>query len=503
MLFWTTEKVFLTLTTQRTAIKKNLPLRNNSRLDASLKLMQTELQFGKSDVNMDLAYSFARHAISREFNHLADSTVDATVDGLIDSLACALAGVRAHGLKEARAALGQWGQGPCSVWGRCGTASAPVAAFLNAVSMHALDYDDTDDKVPLHANGMVLPGMFASVEETAPECDGRDFLTALAVGVDGAMRVGRAGGPKGSRGWNYSVISGSVGAVLALARLRRWNTDTSVSALGHQLTQTAGSLQSIIDGSLAKRFQPAQMVKNVVFSAALAEAGIDGPRNVFEGKAGWINLYQDGEFRMEGIEEGMETCVLVDDLSLKPYPACRFTHAPIDLALQLHQQGIGLDDIKHIQVRVSGQAVNMVGRKFDHRSAGIVDAQFSIAYTVAVGVERGAVQIGDFMNASIRNERIGDFAANRITITADDNIPFLGMTPVYFDVELRDGRTIKLGTDDVSGSPTKRLTETQLRDKVIDCLSHGKSHVDPDVLISTVRSLRDGRPVSTLLQLLK
>ena len=47
--------------------------------------------------------------------------------------------------------------------------------------------------------------------------------TALAVGLDGAMRVGRAGGPKGSRGWNYSVVSGCMGAVLAIARLRRWD----------------------------------------------------------------------------------------------------------------------------------------------------------------------------------------------------------------------------------------------------------------------------------------
>jgi 2-methylcitrate dehydratase PrpD len=273
------------------------------------------------------------------------------------------------------------------VWGGFGRAPAPWAAFLNAASMHALDYDDTDDKVPLHANGMVLPALLADLEENRPDCDGREFLVALAVGIDGAMRIGRAGGPKGSRGWNYSVISGCVGAVLALARLRRWDVDTTVSALGHQLSQTAGSLQSIIDGTLAKRFQPAQMVKNVVVSAALAQAGIDGPRNVFEGKAGFINLYQDGKFDFEAAGGGLAQCALVDDLSLKPYPACRFTHAPIDLALELHRRGVRPQDVKTIGVRVSGQAVNMVGRRFDRRTANVVDAQFSIAYTVAVGLE--------------------------------------------------------------------------------------------------------------------
>jgi 2-methylcitrate dehydratase PrpD len=451
---------------------------------------------------MDLANLVAANAVSRKFTDLASSTVDATVDGLIDSLACALAGTHSHGLPQARHALGRWGDTGCSVWGGFGRAPAPFAAFLNAVSMHALDYDDTDDKVPLHAFGMVLPGLFAAVEEQGGDCDGRDFLTACAVGVDGAMRVGRAGGPKGSRGWNYSVISGSMGAVLALARLRCWSTDTAVDALGHQLTQTAGSLQSIIDGSLAKRFQPAMMVKNVVFAAALAEAGIDGPRNVFEGKSGFINLYQDGKFDIESMRRGLEHCALVDDLSLKPYPACRFTHAPIDLALQLHERAVRPQDVKHIRIHVSGQAVNMVGRKFDYRTAGVVDAQFSIAYTVSVGLARGAVRIGDFVEEILRDPRVGAFAGEKITIEADTSVPHLGMVPVFFEIELGNGQRLELRTHEISGSPEKRMTPAQLRHKVVDCLGYGKSRVAPDELIAAVKALRDGAPVASLLKLL-
>ncbi|QXZ10671.1 MmgE/PrpD family protein [Comamonas sp. Y33R10-2] len=452
---------------------------------------------------MDLAQHLAANATSRQYAQLSPATIDATVDGLIDSLACALAGANSHGLNEARKALGHWGGNTgSSIWGGFGKAPAPFAAFLNAVSMHALDYDDTDDKVPLHANGLVLPGLMASMEQDSPECDGREFLTAIAVGVDGAMRIGRAGGPKGSRGWNYSVISGSVGAVLAIARQRRWKAETTVNALGHQLTQTAGSLQSIIDGSMAKRFQPAQMVKNVLFSTALAEAGINGPHNVFEGKAGFINLYQDGKFDLENVLKGIETCALVEDLSLKPYPACRFTHAPIDLALEMHTRGLRLADVRQLRIKVSGQAVNMVGRKYDLQTAGIVDAQFSIAYTSAVAIERGAVLISDFTDSAIRDERIGHFARDQIRIEADDSLPFLGMTPVFFEAELNNGERIALSTDVVSGAPEKRLSADQLRAKVVDCLQYGQSRINADQLISTVHELKEGAPVSRLLTLL-
>ena len=451
---------------------------------------------------MDLAFELADSAVSRQFSDLAPQTVEATVDAVIDSLACALAGTQAPGLGQARAALARWGDQGCTVWGGFGRAPAPFAAFLNAVSMHALDYDDTDDKVPLHACGMVLPGLFADVEELRPDCDGREFLTAAAVGIDGAMRVGRAGGPKGSRGWNYSVISGSVGAVLALARLRRWGSTQAVDALGHQLTQTAGSLQSIIDGSLAKRFQPAMMVKNVIMSAAMAQVGIDGPRQVFEGKAGFINLYQDGKFDLEAARAGLDRCGLAEDLSLKPYPACRFTHAPIDLALQAHASGLRLEHVRHVRIRVSGQAVNMVGRRYDPTVAGVVDAQFSVAYTVAVALERGAVRIGDFTEATIHDPCVGGFAQRQVTVEAEPGIPFLGMVPVWLDLDLNDGRTLQLHTEVVAGAPEKRMSATQLRDKVADCLQFGGSRVDPDALIAAVQGLREGRPVADVLRLL-
>jgi hypothetical protein len=97
------------------------------------------------------------------------------------------------------------------------------------------------------------------------------------------------------------------------------------------------------------------------------------------------------------------------------YPACRFTHAPIDLALELHRRGLSPQDIKQVRIRVSGQAVNMVGRRFDAQTAGVVDAQFSIAYTVAVGIHTGALRIADFTEEAIRDARIGAFAADKIT----------------------------------------------------------------------------------------
>ena len=451
----------------------------------------------------DSAYELAQSAVSIQFDGLSGDVVSATLDALFDSLAVALAGIDAPGVVEARTAFLPWAGGRATVWGGFPPMAAPFAALLNAASLHALDYDDTDDDVPLHANSVVLPALIADVEEVAPGCAGREFLTSLAVGLDGAMRVGRAGIPRGSRGWNYSVVSGGIGATLALSRLRGFDVDTAVSALGHQLAQTSGSLQSIVDGSLAKRFQPAMAAKDVVVGVTLAAAQVDGPRNVFDGKAGLIELYQDGSYDHSILLGDLGGASLVPRLSLKPYPACRFTHGGIDAALALRERGVRYEDVARMRIVISGQAMNMVGRPFDYHTATVVDAQFSISYAATVALMCGGVAIRDFDRERVRDPRFGEFIADKVDLIVDNSIPHLAIAPVTVLVDLVDGRTFEHVCDQVSGSPQRRLTSEQLLAKAHDCLQSSASPVEAKDLWNAVHALVDDRPVAGLLELLK
>ncbi|MGR3375403.1 MmgE/PrpD family protein [Salipiger abyssi] len=451
----------------------------------------------------DVAFPFAETALARSYGDLSGATVAATQAALTDTLACALAGTNAPGVGEARAGFGrQWPGGTVTVWGGFGKAMGPMAAVMNAASLHALDYDDTDDKVPLHANSVLLPALMAYMEERGIACDGKDFLTALAVGIDGAMRIGRAGGPKARKGWNYSVISGGIGTILALGHLGKWDTQTTVNALGHQLAQTSGSLQSIIDGSLAKRFQPAMLAKDTLFAAALAEAGVDGPRNVFEGRAGFWALYQDGEWDRDVMLTGMESCSMVTDLSLKPYPTCRFTHASIDVGIEMHRQGLRPEQIKRLKIMPSGQAVNMTGRDFDHTKAGVVDAQFSVAYSTSVALAQGAMKIDDITIDRIRQSPVGAFVAEKVVVEANPEVDFLSMSPVVVEAELTSGEIRRFDGPDVSGSPEKPLTRDQLFDKVADCLGSNDAAVSAEELMASVDTLPGAASMAPVMDLL-
>ena len=115
----------------------------------------------------DVAEVPAKHAVDQVYNNLDETTVDASLEVLFDTLVVAFGGLDAPGVPEARRAFGVWGRGRATVWGTARTAPAPFAAVVNAAALHALDYDDTDDKVPLHAASVVLRVLLADLEEHA------------------------------------------------------------------------------------------------------------------------------------------------------------------------------------------------------------------------------------------------------------------------------------------------------------------------------------------------
>ena len=92
--------------------------------------------------------------------------------------------VNIRGLAKVMDGPGQEKQ--CSVLGvknkKC---SAPMAAYLNGISCHAMDYDDTWHPAT-HPSGPVLPAVMAAAEALPGNLQPtlQDILVAFNVGVD-------------------------------------------------------------------------------------------------------------------------------------------------------------------------------------------------------------------------------------------------------------------------------------------------------------------------------
>src|SRR5215211_2495065 len=149
---------------------------------------------------------------------------------LLDLCGAAVAGSRVKAAQTAVAyTLHAHGTGSTTIIGT-GASSTPVgAALANGFAASALDIDDGYRLVKGHPGAVVFPAVLAAAEEA--KSSGPEFLTALVVGYEVAMRAGRILHSL------YDVYHGSgawapVGAAAGVARLLGCNAEQTWHALG-------------------------------------------------------------------------------------------------------------------------------------------------------------------------------------------------------------------------------------------------------------------------------
>jgi len=198
-----------------------------------------------------------------------------------ESTASFLATTRAMGLAS----------GNSGVFGDAARYTPAGAAFLNGALAHSLDFDDTHAAASLHPGAPVIPAALAAGEMTG--ASGADVLAAIIAGYEITCRVALAlpAGEHYDRGYHPTATCGAFGAAAAAARVLGLDADGVASALGTVLSQTAGSLQFLVNGAWTKRFQVGWAALNGLMAAKLASEGFKGAAEALEGKHGFMRAY--------------------------------------------------------------------------------------------------------------------------------------------------------------------------------------------------------------------
>ena len=149
-----------------------------------------------------------------------------------------------------------------------------------------------------------------------------------------------------------------------------------------------------------------------MFSAVLAQAGFTGARNIFNGRFGFLELYQPNGYDASLLLRDLGTVFCGEGLSYKPYPCGRPLHAAIDAALAARSAlGItGADEIESVMIEAdpAGHADQFGGAPAKRRPTQVVEAQFAQPFLVATALVRGMVRITDVAG-------LGDTAVLRLS----------------------------------------------------------------------------------------
>ncbi|MBL4827111.1 MAG: MmgE/PrpD family protein [Spongiibacteraceae bacterium] len=337
----------------------------------------------------NLSYALAQFITSVEFSQLSTQAIRQTRYALLDALGVSIA---ASTLGEGVNTFIDWVQeqqvpGRCSVFGQTFLTSASMAAFANGSLAHALDFEDSHDQALVHPNAAVIPAVLAVAQEQG-NISGKDLLTAIAVGCEVSCRLGfAAASALDKNSWYPPPIFSAYGATAAVAKLLALNEQQILDAFSLTLSQATCSAQIKHNSrSHIRAIRDAFPAQTGVVSAQLAKKGLLGFSQPFEGRDGFFAGFSRGEFDAAALTESLGECFAIEDVSFKPWPCCRGTHIPIELALRLcRERHLSSADIDSITV--TSNALNrMLAEPISNKRAPItaIDAKFSIPFVLPV-----------------------------------------------------------------------------------------------------------------------
>lgn len=424
---------------------------------------------------VDFSVEFANFAASLRFGDLSPEVVAAAKTNIFDTMACATGGISAVGVRDLAGLVADWGGKPeASVWCTDIRVPAPMAAWVNGMMSHARDFDDTHDAAVLHAGVSVIPAAIAAAEVT-PEATGEDLIAGVAVGLELISRLGLATSIGIiESGYMYTSLFGHFAATAAAARVMGLDAAQTRNALGIAYSQAAGNHQVTRDAALTKRIQPGFAAKTGLISVAMSKLGIRGVQQTFEGVDGLFRTYLHNRYDPARLRDGLGKRFDFAVLSYKPYPCCRFNHTAIDAALSLRSEmGGDLSDIRAIRVGVNNQAYEAVCTPPEMRRAPktIVQAQFSIPYTVATALVTGGVGLGDLSDAGLTRPDILALAG-RTECRVDPQIEAewgRAVTPALVEIETARG-TFTRRVDYPKGHLNNPMSRADFEAKMAGCL---------------------------------
>ena len=318
-------------------------------------------------------------------------------DLLLDHLGVTLAGAGEEStvvLRRGLAALGTTGD--ATVIGTTGRLAPPHAALANGAAAHAIEMDDTHLGGSIHLGASVFAAALAAAE-LAP-VGGHVLLHAAVAGYEVAARLAVALDPAAHyrRGFHPTGTCGAFGAAAAAGVVLGLDADAVTTALGIAGSQAAGSMEFLEDGAWTKRLHPGWAASAGLHAAALARAGFRAPASILDGRFGFLHAYSDGP-NAAALAGGVGYELM--QTGVKPHACCRYSQGPIDAVLAL-RAAYAIDPMRVARIDVgivqAGFAIVCEPLEAKRRPRSVVDAQFSLPFSVATALAGGSAWPEDF-----------------------------------------------------------------------------------------------------------
>lgn len=416
-----------------------------------------------------LTKQIAAYLARTGYDALDADALRATKEHILYTLGTILAGSSAPGAKQVRAGAqalsGASGESSVLVTGE--KLPAASAALVNATMGHSRELDINDDRIAYKSSITVVPAALALAEKSG-KVSGKDFIAAVCMGVDLGIRLGLATNPKPVHA--RAIAIGPFASAAGCGKVLKLDEDGMHNALGIAFCRSTVAGNSTTAPSLTKRLGVGFAAQSGLVATTLASVGYPAAGEVLQGAAGFFQTFYQQEGDYVQLLDQLGSRFEIVQVGPKPFPSCRYTHCAVTGVLDLvRQHGIKAQDIQEVRVRIGERDMRSVGgwsedeKRKKHRPEGVVDAQFSIPYTVAATLVTGGLSLEEFTDEKIRDAEILDLAARVKTILTPefDHGP-MDVKPQVVEIAMRNGNEFATKIIYPKGNPNNPVTSEEL-----------------------------------------
>jgi len=280
---------------------------------------------------------------------------------------------------------------------------------------------------------------------------------------------------------------------VAAATGRGLDAGQVTDAMGHAMSTSGGLWQCRNEPVATKHLHVAEAARRGEAAARYAQAGLSGPKLIFEGPQGFFaGLAPDGDpARMVATPDAPW---LLHETSFKPWPACRHAHPAIDAALAVRKQ---LDGRKPTTIRIETFADSVLFcDKPDPRTDA--EARFSLQHSVAVALRDGPPQLAAFDVPALPG-----YADLRALAEVNESADFTARYPAHFGarvtVTLEHGDKIAATVSDAWGDSENPMAAADILTKFQTLTAWaGVARAEVQELHAATMALAEDAPVANL-----
>ena len=367
------------------------------------------------------------------------------------------------------------------------------SAFINASVGNILELDDVHRTSIIHPGDTVIPAAIAT--SSLVDIDILNFLKAIVIGYETAIRMGICMGENHYETFYSSATCGVFGAAAASSYILNFKSNSKAiyqninSAIQLSTMTSSGVWQCRKGDGEAKQYALANASKSGVTSAFLAKNGAQTPSDMIEGELGFLKGYKNNTDYSELIK--INNKLLINDVSNKPWPACRHSHPVIgvslDLQKELSNKNIQINQISEIIIETYKTAIDFCDKP---KPRNDIEGKFSLQHCCAISLSYGDILEDYFKENILNNSRISEI---REKVIIKNNLQMTNNFPNNYSasvsLKLKDGSVLKKTNLDAKGDPENPMTQKEICDKTLNLINSNFSGLeDINVLIQDIIS---------------